>query len=400
VSSPATFKIPIVDLRAQYSKIRDQVRQAIDEVNESQQFILGPAVKKFEEQMAAYLRCEHAVGVASGSDALLLALLALDVGPGDAVITTPFTFFSTVSSITRLGAQPLFVDIDSDTYLISATEVQQFLTERGQTSAGGATLDRKSGLRVRALLPVHLFGQCCAMNELTPLAQNYRLHIVEDVAQACGARMSVGHAEKFAGTIGDLGCFSFFPSKNLGGFGDGGMVCADNRELADKLDMLRRHGERTKYHHEVTGLNSRLDALQAAVLTIKQQYLEAWCGDRIERAQTYHYLFRESGLLGNGVTSIPPSITDGSHVYNNYVIGAERRDELKDFLAGKGIQTEIYYPLPLHLQNCFAHLGYKNGDFPKAELAAGRVLALPLYPELTTAQQESVVGAIRNFYRA
>jgi dTDP-4-amino-4,6-dideoxygalactose transaminase len=400
VSSPAAFKIPIVDLRAQYGKIRDQVRQAIDEVNDSQQFILGPAVRKFEAQMAKYLRCEHAVGVASGSDALLLALMALDIGHGDAVITTPFTFFSTVSSITRLGATPLFVDINLDSYLISPEGLEKFLKERAKIRTSGATLDAKTGLCIKALLPVHLFGQCCAMNELAYLAQQYRLQIVEDVAQACGARLSVAGATKFAGTIGDFGCFSFFPSKNLGGFGDGGMVSANRRALAEKVGMLRRHGEQSKYYHEVTGLNSRLDSLQAAVLSVKQRYLETWCEERIQRADMYHRLFSESGLLGHGLTSKPPSSTEKSHVFNNYVIGAERRDELKQFLAKKGIQTEIYYPLPLHLQNCFAHLGYKKGDFPQAELAASRVLALPLYPELTSAQQETVVSAIRDFYRA
>jgi len=396
VSNPAPIKIPIVDLRAQYETIRDQVRQAIDKVNESQQFILGPAVSRFESQMAAYLSCGHAVGVASGSDALLLALMALDIGPGDAVITTPFTFFSTVSSITRLGAKPLFVDIDSDNYLISADKARKFLQARAQ--AGDKTRDRETGLRIRAILPVHLFGQCCAMNELIDLSQRHHLQIVEDVAQACGARMSIGDKIKFAGSIGDFGCFSFFPSKNLGGFGDGGMVTANSPELVENVGMLRRHGERTKYYHEVTGLNSRLDSLQAAVLMVKQQYLENWCEERIQRAEMYHKLFRRSGLLGNGVTSIPPSITDRSHVFNNYVIGAERRDELKQFLAEKGIQSEIYYPLPLHLQKCFAHLGYKKGDFPQAELAASRVLALPLYPELTASQQEIVLGAIRDFY--
>ena len=400
MSNAAPFKIPIVDLRAQYGRIRDQVRRAIDEVNDSQQFILGPAVQIFEEQMAAYLRCEYAVGVASGSDALLLALMALDIGPGDAVITTPFTFFSTASSITRLGALPLFVDIDPASYLISAKGVEDFLKARGQIDAGGATIDGKTGLRIKAVLPVHLFGECCAMNELVDLAQRYHLNIVEDVAQACGARMVVGGANKFAGGIGDLGCFSFFPSKNLGGFGDGGMVSANNHDLADRISMLRRHGERTKYYHEVTGLNSRLDSLQAAVLTIKQPYLETWCEERIQRAERYHQRFSRSGLLGNGLTSIPPSITDKSHVFNNYVIGAERREDLRQFLAGQGIQTEIYYPLPLHLQSCFAHLGYKKGDFPQSELAASQVLALPLYPELTVAQQEIVAGAIGDFYRA
>ncbi len=400
MSNPPPFAIPIVDLRAQYRKIREQVRRAIDEVNDSQQFILGPAVSQFEAQMASYLRCEHAVGVASGSDALLLALMALDIGPGDAVITTPFTFFSTVSSITRLGAQPLFVDVDPDTELISPGEIETLLKQRGEIDGHGNTRDGKTGLSIKALLPVHLFGQCCAMNELTDLAKSFRLQIVEDVAQACGARMAVGDTTKFAGTIGELGCLSFFPSKNLGGFGDGGMVCTNRGNLAENVSMLRGHGERTKYFHEVTGLNSRLDSLQAAVLAIKQQYLETWCEERIQRAEKYHELFGKSRLLGNGLTKIPQSVTDKSHVFNNYVIRAERRDELKPFLAERGIQTEIYYPLPLHLQNCFANLGYKKDDFPQAALASSQVLALPMYPELTPVQQETVVGAIRDFYRA
>ncbi|MGH7796768.1 MAG: DegT/DnrJ/EryC1/StrS family aminotransferase [Candidatus Binatia bacterium] len=398
MSSPAPFKIPLVDLRAQYGQIRDEVRQAIDEVNESQQFILGPAVMKFEQQMAVYLRCEQAVGVASGSDALLLALMALGIGPGDAVITTPFTFFSTVSSITRLGARPLFVDIDGDSSLLSAAGVGKFLAERAQ-ARNGQPVDAQTGVRIRAILPVHLFGQCCAMNELTSVARHFNLEIVEDVAQACGARIRIGNENRFAGAVGTLGCFSFFPSKNLGGFGDGGMISSNDRELGDRLRMLRMHGERSKYHHEVTGINSRLDSLQAAVLAVKQRHLENWCERRILRAETYHQLFSQSGLLGRGVKNIPPSITDKSHVFNNYVIGAERRDELKEFLADEGIQTETYYPLPLHLQNCFADLGHKKGDFPHAELAASRVLALPLYPELSAAQQELVVERIQSFYR-
>lgn len=398
MSSPASFKIPIVDLRAQYGQIRDEVRQAIDEVNESQQFILGPAVMKFEQQMAAYLRCDQAVGVASGSDALLLAMMALEIGPGDAVITTPFTFFSTVSSITRLGARPLFVDIDGDSCLLSAPAVGRFLAERAK-ARNGQTVDGRTGLRIRAILPVHLFGQCCTMTELMSVAQHFNLEIIEDAAQACGARIRIDNENRFAGTIGILGCFSFFPSKNLGGFGDAGMVTANDRELGDKLRMLRMHGERSRYHHEVTGINSRLDSLQAAVLTVKQKYLENWCEQRIQRAQTYYQLFSQSGLLGRGLQTIPAPVGDKSHVFNNYVIGAERRDELKKFLADQGIQSEIYYPLPLHLQNCFADLGHNKGDFPQSELAAGRVLALPLYPELSAAQQELVVEGIEYFYR-
>lgn len=398
MSSPGSFKIPIVDLRAQYGQIRDEVRQAIDEVNESQQFILGPAVMKFEQQMAAYLRCDQAVGVASGSDALLLAMMALEIGPGDAVITTPFTFFSTVSSITRLGARPLFVDIDGDSCLLSAPAVGRFLAERAK-ARNGQTVDGRTGLRIRAILPVHLFGQCCTMTELMSVAQHFNLEIIEDAAQACGARIRIDNENRFAGTIGILGCFSFFPSKNLGGFGDAGMVTANDRELGDRLRMLRMHGERSRYHHEVTGINSRLDSLQAAVLTVKQKYLENWCEQRIQRAQTYYQLFSQSGLLGRGLQTIPAPVADKSHVFNNYVIGAERRDELKKFLADQGIQSEIYYPLPLHLQNCFADLGHNKGDFPQSELAAGRVLALPLYPELSAAQQELVVEGIEYFYR-
>jgi dTDP-4-amino-4,6-dideoxygalactose transaminase len=399
VSSPAPYKIPIVDLRSQYRQIRDEVRQAIDEVNESQQFILGPPVKRFEEQIAVYLRCARAVGVASGSDALLLALMALGIGPGDAVITTPFTFFSTVSSIVRLGAKPLFVDIDADTYLLSVDGLGKLLETRGR-ARDGQTVDVETGLRICALLPVHLFGQCCAMNELTPLARKYHFQIVEDVAQACGARVSVGGEEKFAGTIGSLGCYSFFPSKTLGGFGDGGLVTSDNHELAERIRMLRMHGERAKYHHEEIGINSRLDSLQAAVLSVKQKFLDEWCEQRIQRAETYRKLFEQSDLVGKRIIGIPPLAKDKSHVFNNYVIRAQRRDELKPFLAEHGIQSEIYYPLPLHLQNCFASLGYKPGDFAQAELAASQVLALPLYPELTRQQQELIVDKILAFYRS
>ena len=399
MSSSSPYKIPIVDLRAQYAGLRSEIRQAVDEVLESQQFILGPAVGRFEEQMAPYLGCAHAIGVASGSDALLLALMALETGPGDAVLVPPFTFFSTVSAITRLGATPLFVDIDPESYLISPKALESFLAQRGQSGPGGATMDIRTGLRIKALLPVHLFGQSCAMEKLTSLARQHHCHIVEDVAQACGARAAVGGQLPFAGAIGSLGCFSFFPSKNLGGLGDGGLVTTNDRELAAKVKMLRMHGESAKYHHQVIGINSRLDSLQAATLSVKQRYLEQWCRQRIERAQSYHRLFGESGLVGDQILRIPPASTDRSHVFNNYVVSVRRRDELKAFLAERGIQSEVYYPVPLHLQTCFAGLGYKKGDFPQAERAAAEVLALPLYPELTAAQQQTVVGAIADFYR-
>lgn len=382
----------------QYQALREEIRSAIDAVAESQQFILGPAVRQFESEMAGFLGADHAVGVASGSDALLLALMALGVGPGDAVITTPFTFFSTVSSITRLGATPLFVDIDDASYLFSAAKLKEFLSRRARIE-NGATIDQKTGKRIKALLPVHLFGELCDMASLLETAREYGLQIVEDVAQACGARQNVAGKEIFAGTIGELGCFSFFPSKNLGGFGDGGLVSARTEELAARVRMLRMHGESTKYHHQVTGLNSRLDSLQAAVLSVKLKYLDSWCAARIARARNYQQLFSASGLVGKELLAIPPAPTDKSHVFNNYCIRANRRDELKQFLADAGIQSEIYYPLPLHLQQCFAELGYQRGDFPQAELAATQVLALPLYPELTQAQQETVVGAVARFYR-
>ncbi len=397
MSSPNGFNIPIIDLQAQYERIRGEIAQQINEVLTSQRFILGPAVERFERQMEAYLRCGSGIGVASGSDALLLALMALGIGPGDGVLVPTFTFFSTASSVTRLGATPLFIDSEPESYLISPGAVRAFIAERCRLQ--GTTLTEvKSGLRVRILLPVHLFGRCCAMDELVALARKCSLKIVEDVAQACGARCLVGHDWRFAGAIGDLGCFSFFPSKNLGAYGDAGLVTTPHRELADKVRTLRVHGEITKYHHTLIGINSRLDSIQAAVLSVKLPYLDGWCEQRCERARTYDRLLRESGLVGRQVLRLPPIAPDKSHVFNNYVISVARRDDLKRYLADHGIQTEIYYPLPLHLQSCFAHLGYKRGDFPAAELAAGQVLALPMYPEMTLAQQQFVVGQMTDFF--
>ena len=398
MSSPSAYKIPLVDLHAQYGKLRAEVHDAIEAVLETQQFILGPAVKDFEDQMETLLECSFAVGVASGSDALLLALMALDIGPGDGVIVPPFTFFSTVSSITRLGATPLFVDIDGESFLLSAAAVEQFLSERSRTQAG-QTIDSETGLRLKALLPVHLFGQACNMAEFGTLAKKYRLSIIEDVAQACGAQAPTDGQIKFAGTVGDLGCFSFFPSKTLGGFGDGGLVATNHKKLAEKVTLLRMHGETTKYHHQVTGINSRLDSIQAAVLLVKQRYLKQWCQQRVQRAKTYNQLFADTGLVGQEVLRTPGVPENGTHVFNNYVVRVQERDALKQFLADRSIQSEIYYPLPLHLQVCFSGLGYHKSAFPEAELAATQVLALPMYPELTAQQQELIVDKIRTFYR-
>ena len=394
-------KIPIVDLKAQYQRIRSEVRKAIDEVLESQQFILGSQVERFEQEAASYLGCRAAVGVASGSDALLLSLMALEIGAGDGVVVPPFTFVSTVSAITRLDGTPTFVDIDPENYLMSVEQLEALLAERCHRGPGGeGVAERKSGCRIKAVVPVHLFGQVCPMAEIASLAADYRLRIVEDVAQAFGSHAALAQgAFKTAGTIGELGCFSFFPTKNLGGLGDGGLVATDQVEIADKIRVLRTHGESSKYKHQAVGLNSRLDAIQAAVLRVKLRYIDQWCEERIQRAQLYRNLFLATGLIENEVIRIPALASGRSHVFNYYVIRAQRRDELKSFLAGQEIQTEIYYPLPLHLQPCFAHLGYRKGDFPNAELAATEVLALPLYPELTAEQQEMVVRKISEFYR-
>lgn len=392
-------RIPIVDLPLQYKTIRAEIRDAVDEVLETQQFILGPAVRRFEKQMAGYLRCRSAIGVASGSDALLLALMALGVGPGDGVIVPTFSFFSSVSSIARLGAKPLIIDIDPQSYLMAPASVEAFFAERSRPH-GDALLDAKHGVKIKAILPVHLFGQCCSMAEILEVAQRYRVGIIEDVAQACGARISLAPGKTvLAGAIGDLGCFSFFPSKTLGGFGDGGLVATHRDNLAEKVRTFRIHGASTKYYHEVIGINSRLDSIQAAGLSVKQRYLDRWCKQRIDCAARYQRLFQQSGIVDDGLLSIPPVVADKSHVFNSYVIRAERRDALKRYLAERGIQTEIYYPVPLHLQPCFADLGYKSGDFPHAEVAATQVLALPIYPELTPEQQEVVVSNIRVFYR-
>ncbi len=382
--------IPFLDLKAQYQDIRHEILEAMKGVLDSQAFILGPTVQQFEDKVASYLQCRAAVGVASGTDALLLSLMALGIGPGDAVLVPTFTFFSSVSCITRLGATPIFVDIDPDSYLLDTKQAQALLEHRSP----------KSDPLIKAILPVHLFGQCCEMDELLKLASRYKLQIVEDVAQAFGSKIKLGKGEpKAAGTIGDLGCFSFFPTKSLGGFGDGGLVATHDQSLADKIRKFRVHGQGAKYFHEAIGINSRLDALQAAILQVKLRYLDQWCEQRIQHACYYKDLFSSSGMVKEKKILLPSSGTDTSHIYNYYVIRAERRDELKQYLAKEGIQTFVYYPLPLHLQPSFEYLGYHKGDFPISELVSTQALAIPMYPELNSDQQEIVVQRIIDFYR-
>ncbi len=401
MSEALSLSVPLLDLRAQYQTIRKEIRQAVDDVLESQHFILGPSLASFEKQVASYLDCRAAVGVASGSDALLLSLMALDIGRGDGVVVPTFTFFATVSCIVRLGATPIFVDVDPATCLMNKETVAAALERSEFDSEHGAWRHHRSGSRIKALIPVHLFGQACNMDPLSALATRYQLFIIEDVAQAMGARALAGdRTSKCAGTVGALGCFSFFPTKTLGGIGDGGLVATNDTDLAEKVRRLRMHGEGSRYYHELIGINSRLDVIQARVLEIKLRHLEQWCAQRVMHAKTYHDLFAATGLLGHGIIHLPAAGTGRSHVFNYYVIRVERRDLLKQYLAEHGIQSEVYYPVPLHLQPCFSDLGYRDGDFPNAESIASEVLALPMYPELALPQQELVVHTIRDFFHS
>jgi dTDP-4-amino-4,6-dideoxygalactose transaminase len=375
VSAEAAAPIPQLDLRAQYEAIGGEIEAAVVAVLRSGQFVLGPAAESFERAVAAYVGVPHAIAVASGSDALLLALMALDVGPGDEVVTTPFSFFATVSAITRLGATPVLADISPRDFLIDPAAVAAAVTSR-----------------TRCILPVHLFGQCADMTALDAIARPRRLAIVEDAAQAIGAT----RAGQPAGGIGDLGCFSFYPTKNLGAAGDAGLVTALDPRLAERVRRLRVHGSERRYEHLEVGINSRMDAIQAAVLEVKLGHLERWTEARRRCAAIYDELFAAARL---GEVVALPAVAEGArHIFHQYVVRALRRDELRSALAAAGIGTAVYYPIPLHLQPCFADLGYRRGDLPVAERAAEEVLALPMYPELRRDQQVRVVDAIRRFY--
>jgi dTDP-4-amino-4,6-dideoxygalactose transaminase len=371
------MKVPLLDLSIQHKDLREELRAAIDGVMDSQQFVLGPEVTALEQELAEYCQTRFAIGCASGSDALLVALMALDVGKDDEVITTPFSFFATVSAITRLGAKPVFVDIDPLTYNLDVLAVAAKITEK-----------------TKAIMPVHLFGQCADMRELLLIAERHGVPVIEDAAQAVGSEED----GRRAGSMGEIGCFSFYPSKNLGGAGDGGMLTANDEELAHKMRVLRVHGAEKTYQHEYVGVNSRLDSLQAAILRVKLRRLDDWTGARQKNAAFYRQLFGERGL--DEAIGLPLEKPNGRHIYNQFVIrtpGTKKRDDLKKFLFENGIGTAIYYPIPLHLQECFAFLGGKEGDLPESERAALETLALPIFPELTESQMEYVVEKIGEF---
>lgn len=385
------MQVPLLDLQGQYAPLRQEIEQAIREVCDSQRFVLGPRVAALETQIAAYSHAAHGVGMSSGTDALLVALMALGVGPGDEVITTPFTFFATAGVVARLGARPFFCDIDPQTFNLSPDAVAAAISARCDVS-GDRLVNRATGGVIKGLMPVHLYGQLADMNALGALARRHRLAIVEDAAQAIGAADAAGRR---AGSIGDVGCLSFFPTKNLGAFGDAGMCITNDQALAARLRILRVHGGEPKYFHEVIGGNFRLDELQAAVLSIKLRHLDAWTRARQDNAAHYDSLFAEHGLDGTVRT---PVRAGGRHIFNQYVIRTPRRDELRKHLERDGVSTEIYYPLPLHEQRCFAYLEHLPEDFPNAHGAAGEVLALPVYPELTGGQREHVVRSIARFF--
>ena len=375
--------LPLLDLRRQYREIRTEVLAAIERVCASQSYILGPEVEALENEVAAFTGVAAAVGCASGTDALWLSLLAAGVQPGDVVITTPFSFFASASAIVRAGARPVFADVDPRTLNIDPAKVE-------------ARLQTGGSYKVRALLPVHLYGQCADMDSLQRLCDEFKLTIIEDAAQAIGARWR----ERRAGSLGIAAAFSFYPSKNLSAYGEAGLVTTRDPDLAVHMRRLRNHGSPQRYHHEEFGWNCRMDAIQAAILRVKLPHVEKWNQQRRERAAAYHHLFTEAGLLSS--EDSPIRVLDicpqAQPVFHQYVICAQRRDELRKFLSDRKIGTEIYYPVPLHQQPCFAYLGYREGDLPESERAAREVLALPMFPELTTEEQRRVVESIAEFY--
>jgi len=376
------MKVPFFDLNAQFSSIEEEIKSALDEVFKTQQFILGPKVEALEQAIAHYCQTQYAIGVASGSDALLLSLMAFGIGQEDEVILPPFTFFATAGAVSRVGATPVFVDIDPETYNIDPFKIEEKITPR-----------------TKAIIPVHLFGQCADMEPILNLARTKNLFVIEDAAQALGAeyRAHPNSAGRKAGEMGHLGCLSFYPTKNLGAFGDAGMVVTHNAEWAEKIRLLRVHGSQPKYFHKRIGINSRLDAIQAGILLVKLRYLEKWTEERQRKAKRYGDLFQDLLSSVDGLR-LPTIQYKNRHIFNQYVIRIQERDRLRQFLTKNGIGTDIYYPLPLHLQECYSFLKYRRGDLPISEKASEEVLALPIYPELTEDQQMTVVDRIKVFY--
>jgi dTDP-4-amino-4,6-dideoxygalactose transaminase len=377
------MKVPFFDLAVQFKSIEHVIKSALEEVFQSQQFIMGSQVQALEKTIAQYCRTQYAIGVASGSDALLLSLMALGIGSGDEVLLPPFTFFATAGAVSRLGAIPVFVDIDPETYNIDPSKIEKKITPR-----------------TKAIIPVHLFGQCADMDPFLEIAEEKKLFIIEDAAQALGAEYKpmTASGRRRAGQMGDFGCFSFYPTKNLGAFGDAGMVVANNPDLAEKVRLLRVHGSKPKYFHKTIGINSRLDTIQAAILLVKFKYLEKWTTERQKKAERYQLLFQDLSSSVDGF-KLPTIQYQNRHIFHQYVISVPERDRLRQFLTEEGVGTDIYYPVPLHLQECYSFLKYRQGDLPNSEKASKEVLALPIYPELTEDQQTFVVERIRAFYK-
>jgi dTDP-4-amino-4,6-dideoxygalactose transaminase len=375
--------VPLLDLKAHHEPLHKEIMAALEQTFQSQAFILGPELGKLEERVAAYCQASYGIGVTSGTDALLIALMALGVGHGDEVITTPYSFFATAGAIVRVGAKPVFIDIDPMTYNINPAKVGSAVTAK-----------------TKAIIPVHLYGQCADMDPIMDVAKQHNLSVIEDAAQAIGSEYGDGRR---ACSIGTIGCLSFFPSKNLGCLGDGGMAVTNDPDLAERIRVLRVHGSKPKYYHKLIGGNFRLDTIQAAVLNVKLNYLDGWTKRRQENATRYETLFKQSGLVQNGNVKLPEPVYRSSgakhyHIYNQFVLRVEQRDALMAHLKQKGVGAEIYYPVPFHLQECFLYLGYLEGRFPESERAAKETVAIPIYPELTAEQQTEVVEAIAGFY--
>ena len=385
------MKVPLLDLRPPLEELRDEIVEAVTQVIDSTRYIMGPEIDGLESEISAYCGTTDAVGVSSGTDALLLSLMVLDVAPGDLVLTSNFSFFATAGVVARLNATPVFVDIDLETFNIDPESLRKTLTD----------MDAETRKRVKAIIPVHLYGQCAEMETILNISREFDIPVIEDGAQAIGAECEIDGQKKSAGSLGDFGCFSFFPSKNLGGVGDGGIVTVNNPELTEQLRLKRVHGGEHKYYHRVIGGNFRLDPIQAAVIRVKLPHLNKWHKQRQDNADHYNELFAEAGLISKVRTPYVehPQSLKNPHIYNQYVIRAERRDELQSFLSENEIASEVYYPLPFHLQECFLHLGGKAGDFPVSETAAKEVLALPVYPGMTGAMRETVVEHIAKFYQ-